>query len=213
MSIRKYNLRKYTIRNNIDDKEEENDDALIRVVNNHIYFYSPVNTNSAIELNTTIHNVSTEIIKRAADYGTLTNTKFLGLENTPIYLHINSEGGEVMAAMSIVDTILNNKVPITSIIEGSAASAATLISIVCHHRQIHTHAMMLIHQISGGFWGKMNEFEDEMKNMKLTMKIVKKLYKQYGNIPEVNLDTVLKKDIWWNSKKCLKLGLVDEFIN
>ena len=72
---------------------------------------------------------------------------------------------------------------------------------------------MLIHQISGGFWGKMNEFEDEMKNMKLTMKIVKKLYKEYGNIPEVNLDTILKKDIWWNSKKCLKLGLVDEIIN
>ena len=176
---------------------------LIKSYNNHIYFYAPVNDKTALALNMTINEVTNKVMKNCVDFEMCPN----------IYLHINSGGGEVNAALSTVDTIRNNKIPIVSIIEGSAASAATLISIVCHERQIHKHAMMLIHQISGGFWGKMEEFKDEMKNMKQTMKIIMKIYKKYGKIPDEKLSELLKKDIWWKSKKCLKMGLVDKIID
>ena len=192
-----------------DECDEDNDEFdaddiahLIKSCNNHIYFYSPVNDKTALALNMTINEVTNKVMKNCVDFEMCPN----------IYLHINSGGGEVNAALSTVDTIRNNKIPIVSIIEGSAASAATLISIVCHERHIHKHAMMLIHQISGGFWGKMEEFKDEMKNMKQTMKIIMKIYKEYGKIPEEKLSELLKKDIWWKSKKCLKMGLVDKVI-
>ena len=45
-----------------------------------------------------------------------------------IYLHINSGGGEVNAALSTVDTIRNNKVPIVSIIEGSGKCRYTYLN-------------------------------------------------------------------------------------
>lgn len=192
-------------RNEEEDSSEDTDNVedLIKYYNNHIYFYAPVNDKSALELNMTINKVTTEVLKNFVDYDIRPN----------IYLHINSEGGEVNAAMSVVDTIRNNRIPIVSIIEGSAASAATLISMVCHERHINKHAMMLIHQISGGFWGKMDEFEDEMKNMKQTMKLIMKIYKNYGKISEENLTKLLKKDIWWKSSKCLKMGLVDKVLD
>lgn len=208
---KRYNFRSKKNEDEDDEVEEENA-GLIRSVNNHIYFYSPIDADSAIELNTLIRKTQTNILRKAVIEDTISNDKYFGTTNTPITLHINSDGGEVMAAMSIVDTIRSSKVPIVSIIEGNAASAATLISMVCHQRKIHKHALMLIHQISGGFWGKMNEFEDEMHNMKLTMKIVKKLYKEYTKIEDEKLNTILKKDIWWNAKKCVKYGLVDEII-
>ena len=60
---------------------------------------------------------------------------------------------------------------------------------------------MLIHQVRGGLWGKMNEFEDEMKNLKTFNDKLIKLYKKYTNITETKLDKILKKDITWSSKK------------
>ena len=59
----------------------------------------------------------------------------------------------------------------------------------------------------------MAEFEDEMKNMKTYNDKLVKLYKQFTNLTEEKLTKIMKKDISWNSKKCIKYGLVDEYYN
>ena len=56
----------------------------------------------------------------------------------------------------------------------------------------------------------MNELEDEMKNLKKLMKMITELYKKYTKLKPNKLDEILKHDIWWDSKECLKVGLVDE---
>ena len=77
-----------------------------------------------------------------------------------IFLHIQSYGGNVHDALSSVDTILNSEIPITTIIEGYAASAATLISIVGDYRYIFKNAYMLVHQLSSEFFGKKCDIDD-----------------------------------------------------
>ena len=99
----------------------------VNAIDNHIYFYSSVSKNSALELNKLIKDVT----KNYCLLKEKNNT-----DPPPIYLHINSYGGSVFAALSIIDHIQNNKIPIYSIIEGAAASAATLISVVCDKRFI-----------------------------------------------------------------------------
>jgi ATP-dependent protease ClpP protease subunit len=207
-------FKKRKIVNEADADDDEDDDiSLVKYLNNHIYFYSPVSLKTCLELNILINKLSNEIINKAILESRLKpKEEFLGLINNPLYIHINSSGGEVMAALSSVDTIRNCKVPIISIIEGEACSAATLISTACHKRQIFENSMMLIHQISGGVWGKMAEFEDEMKNMKSTTELVINLYRKYTKINDIKLTKILKKDLMWDSKKCLKNGLVDEII-
>lgn len=78
----------------------------------------------------------------------------LNVKNIPIYLHINSFGGSLYDAYAAVDTIKNLRVPVYSIIEGCAASAGTIISVVCTKRFIGKNAHMLIHQLSSSMWGK-----------------------------------------------------------
>ena len=112
--------------------------------------------------------------------------------------------------MSTIDTINSLRIPVISIIEGSAASAATMISIVCDYRIILPNSLMLIHQLSSSTWGKMDELEDEMKNLKKLMKKITDLYKKYSKIESSKLKDILKHDIWWDAKECLKKGLVDE---
>ena len=129
-----------------------------------------------------------------------------------IIIRINSEGGDVYAALAIIDTIKNCKVPVHTIIEGCSASAATMISTVATKRSIMENAHMLIHQMSSGFWGKYAEFEDEMQNQNRFMTTIKNIYRENTNLKGRTLDNCPSKDIWWPAETCLKNGLVDEII-
>ena len=175
--------------------------ASVETYKNHIYFYSSVSKKSCLNLNVELRKISQHIIDNGRNL--LNKDKY-------IYLHINSFGGSVFSALSTIDTIINLPVPVVSIIEGAAASAATMISVVCNYRIICPNSYMLIHQLSSSTWGKMAELEEEMQNLKELMNRIKSIYKKHTKIDQKNLDEILKHDLWWDSKKCLKMGLVDK---
>ena len=101
---------------------------------------------------------------------------------------------------------------IITTIDGCAASAATLMSIVANRRLIHEHSFMLIHQLSSGMWGKYEELKDDMKNNNLLMKTIKDIYQKHTKIPKTKLNQILKHDLWLDAKTCLRYGLVDDII-
>ena len=176
----------------------------VTVKDNHIYFYGGVTTSNCLKLNLAIQDISRRLSLVRVD---------LGVDNLKIYLHINSFGGSVFAALSSIDTIIHSDYPIVSIIEGAAASAATLISVVCQERVIRENAFMLIHQMSSSFWGKMEEIKDEFSNLKKLTKKLKRIYKNHTKLDnktsDVKLNHILKRDLWWDSDECMKYGLVD----
>ncbi len=183
-----------------EDNKDKDSDKITRE-NNHIYFYSEIDRDSTFTLNS--------LIREAELYCIVTSFK-LKIDDIPIYLHINSNGGGIYAAFTTIDTIVACKVPVYSIIEGSTASAGTLISVVCNKRYIQPNAYMLIHQLSSGLWGKMNEIEDEFKNLTELMDRIKQIYKDHSKIPRKELSELLKHDLWLNSDTSIKYGLVDE---
>lgn len=175
----------------------------VTVIENNIYFYCGVNKKNIVKLITAIKDVTRRLKIMQIEYG---------VSDIKINLHINSFGGSVFAALSAIDTIMANDVPIISIVEGGAASAATLISVVCHERRITPNSFMLVHQLSSGFWGKMEEIKDEFQNLKKLMKTLTKLYKKHTSIDEsseTTLKDLLKRDLWLSSSECLKYGMVD----
>ena len=193
------NFKKYLL----EDEEEESESLeCIKVIDNHIYFYSEVSIQSILEL--------TEMIKKLTKDLLVLNIQFD--TNVEIWLHINSGGGDVFAILSCIHLIENNKININTIVEGQACSAATFLAMIGKTRQITQNSYMLIHNISSGFWGKMHEFEDEMKNLTLLTKDIRKMYNKYTNIKSKQLDQLLKKDLLLNSKTCVSYGLVDEII-
>ena len=186
-----------------DEDSSNSADDKVRTDNNHIYFYSEVTRPRCLVLNKAIKNLTT----RLHNQGTT-------LENNPanLYLHINSYGGSVFAGLSSVDYILTAKVPVVTIIDGCAASAATLMSVVGTKRLMHRHSFMLIHQLSSGMWGKFEDLKDDIANCELFMDTIKRIYEEHTTIPKKQLNEILKRDIWWDAKTCLKYGLVDEII-
>ena len=173
----------------------------IETIDNHIYYYAEVNTKSAFILVKELHKLESKIQKKKKK-----------TEEDVIHLHIHSEGGCVFSCFTIVDKIRSLKTPVYSYINGMAASSATMISVVCDKRYIYRNAYMLIHQLSSGFSGKYNEIVDDMENNESLMKNIKQIYKEHTNIHGNALDKILKRDIWWNAKKCIECGLADEIL-
>jgi ATP-dependent protease ClpP protease subunit len=171
---------------------------------NHIYFYDDVTTETCLELNRTLIEMAKELQRHSLEYDT---------KPAKIYLHINSDGGELLACFSTVDYIKNCPIPVVSIIEGSAASAATLISCVCHERYMTPNSYMLIHQLRGGYWGKYDEMEEDFENSKKFMEKIYDIYEEHTKLGRKELKKILRKDEWWDYSTCLKYGLVDGFDN
>ena len=176
----------------------------VRVIENKIYFYADIDSTSAVELIKML--VETDI--------KLQNTKnTLGDDYTPVcHLHLSTNGGEIFSAFAIVDTIRQMKSKVYTYVDGAVASAGTLISLAGEKRYMGKYSHLLIHQLSGGMYGKFNEMEDEIYNCTALMKLLKAFYKEKTKMPMKKLDEILNKDIWLSADECLQFGIVDQII-
>jgi ATP-dependent Clp protease, protease subunit len=172
--------------------------------NNHIYLYAEIDRDSSLRVIQDLRNTADDMLAMQL---------IMGLEQPlPIYLHIFSYGGSVNAGFAIVDAIRNSKVPVYSVIEGQAASAATLVSISCHKRFINKHARFLIHELSGFMGGKLSEMQDSIDNAKSLMSSSINIYQEFTKIPKPMLDKLLRHDLDLTPQQCLKWGFVDKIL-
>lgn len=180
----------------------------VSVLHDHIYFYSSIHASSALTVNKLLQETSMRLAPTA-----FSSMQEVGTPS-PIWLHINSYGGEVFSAFAIADTIerIAQIVPVVTIVEGCAASGASFMSIAGTKRLMRKNAYMLIHELNDSAWGRHSDMLDHMESNINLMKTIKEYYKEKTKIPSKELDKILERDVWWNAKKCLKYGLVDAII-
>jgi ATP-dependent protease ClpP protease subunit len=186
-----------------DPQAGSDDNNIVSVQDNKIYFYSEVSRPKILALNKSIVRVGNSIKNRS---------QVLGASDVPIELHICSYGGSVFSGFAAVDYILNSQAPVHSYIDGCAASAATIMSVVADERYMHRHSFMLIHQLSSGMWGNYEALRDSMENCDTLMETIRAIYEKHANIPKKELNDILKRDLWFDAEKCLAYGLVDHII-
>lgn len=174
----------------------------VEVENNKIYFYCPVSDEKVLALNKILHKVDKELQILAVN---------LGLETTfPIELHINSPGGDLLSGFAAYDHIRRCKNPVHTYVDGQAASAASLMSVAGKKRFITENSFILIHQLSSGLYGTHENFRDTFSNQNKMMEKILNIYKKHTNIDEKKLKSILKRDLYLPSEKCLEYGLVDK---
>jgi ATP-dependent Clp protease, protease subunit len=176
----------------------------VTCVDNHIYFYGEVNQDNMATLSRMIKEATKE----------LQITQIIYSMKTPpdLFLHISSLGGDIDPLFGVVDQIESNPVPITTICEGTVASAGTILVCAGHHRQITKNSFMLIHQLASGYWGQMEKLKERMINLEQTMCTLITFYAERTKLKPKQLKKILRKDIEWNAEICLKNGLIDEII-
>lgn len=134
------------------------------------------------------------------------------IEEKHITLNITSNGGIIMQAFSVCDTIKNLRVPVYTVCKGKVASAGTLISVYGTRRYITSNSYMLIHQLSHGVHGTYEIIKQVYENDSELMEHLKRIYLEKTKMTREFIDEQFKNDDYWNASKCLSTGLVDEII-
>lgn len=173
---------------------------------NNIYLYGPVTQESCNELKNALENL---------DFNAQVFKLQYGIDPPPIKLHIQSEGGSLLNAFFITDVIRTLHTPVHTYVEGYAASAASVISVVGERRFITENSLLMMHQLSShadADGAKFEELDDNMKNLNTMMDKLKNIYRLHSNLDADKLNSILMHDVWFDAKKCFEYGLVDEIL-
>lgn len=185
---------------------KQEDDNLIYLKQNHLYFHTEVSEDSVDKIKKLMRQYWNKIssIKKTHEC--------IVFKPKPLYLHIFSPGGCVYSGLSLYDFVLEykKKIPVYTVVEGMAASAATFISVAGTKRFITPNSYMLIHQLSTFIGGNFEQIQDGYDNSKKSMEKIMQIYKTHTKINKKKIPNILKHDLNWDAQECLTNGLVDE---
>lgn len=189
-------------------------------VKNHIYLYNDIDTQITRTLFSVLHETAMGIINNAVENN---------VPIVPIVLHINSCGGNCSDALAIVQCIkdIQNgtihqiggipiKVPVNTIIEGEADSAASLIACVGNERAISKYALSLIHDVRqvgyGSAVNKVDDIEISAKNLQMFKDKFYDIYLSHSKLSKEQLQEIAKKEDYSTPQQLLDWGLVDKIV-
>ena len=131
-----------------------------------------------------------------------------------ITIKLTSDGGECEMGLMAADLIMNCNAYVTVEICGTIASAATLLAVGATHQLVmNRHATILVHQLSSGVIGKLEDIKDYTKSCLKLDEQMKKLYlSRCPLLKEKKLKKLMKREKVLNAEEALTFGLIDYII-
>jgi ATP-dependent protease ClpP protease subunit len=187
-----------------DDKTTEEEYEYIKVINNEIYFYCDVSSDSVLELNVALKKLERDLRLKRVELGEYSDPT--------IRVFIHSDGGELYAGLSAMDHIKSTKAKVVTIADGCCASAAAMMMLGGHERLVTKNGYVLIHQLgTDAAWGKYEDLKDEMENCNKLMEHLKDIVRSVTSLPDKKLNRMMKHDIMLPAESCIKYGVVDGY--
>jgi len=120
-----------------------------------------------------------------------------------VKLIMNNGGGYMDSMLSIRSAIQKSNAKVIAVLDGTVASAATMITMCCDEIEIGDWTSFMIHSSSGGTQGKHHETKAYMEfSDKLLAGVFNDLYKGFLSNKEIN--RVLEgKDLWLDKDEVL----------
>ena len=132
-----------------------------------------------------------------------------------VSFYINSVGGDVNAGKSIFNKIRGMKAHTTTVVDGLAASAASIVAQAGDKRKVSIGSQTMIHCASAGLLGYYNR-EDlkEVTNMlkSVDASIAEILAERTGR-DKTEILSLMQKTTWMTSEEAVEEGFADEVIN
>lgn len=176
----------------------------------------PLDAETDVLLKTRTILLSGEINKDTADS---TIKKLLLLEadnsNEPIWLYINSPGGEVDSGFAIYDMIRFVKPEVKILGIGLIASAAALIfvSVPFERRFALPHSSYLIHQPLASMKGVASDVEIYADKLNRIKKEINKVIADATGKTEDEVALHTDRDYWLTADEAIKYGLVSKILD
>jgi ATP-dependent protease ClpP protease subunit len=124
-------------------------------------------------------------------------------------VHINSGGGEVFDGIAIGNAIRAHKGPVTTVVDGIAASIASVIMQAGQERVMQPGAMMMIHDASGLEWGNAEAMAKMAKTLDQVSANLADIYAERCGGDADGWRTAMRAETWFTAEEAVTHGLAD----
>lgn len=134
------------------------------------------------------------------------------LNGKDVTVRINSGGGDVFAAHAIHNQLIAYKGKVTVVIDGLAASAATIIAVAGDRIIMPSNALFMIHNPAIGlsdYYGA-EELAQAVNALNAIKASIVAAYRKRCNVSAEELAAMMDAETWMGAAECLEKGFVDE---
>eukprot|EP00980_Cylindrotheca_fusiformis_P001797 scaffold406_cov57-Cylindrotheca_fusiformis.AAC.21 len=144
-------------------------------------------------------------------------TQLLFLESEapqkPLYMYINSPGGNVVAGLAIYDTMQYIHPAVHTIATGQAGSMAALLLCGGDVRMALPHAEMLLHQPLGGTTqGMASNIAIQSQELIRQRSVLNELYAKHTGQSIETIEKVMDRNTYMDCPTAMEFGLIDSIL-
>ena len=130
----------------------------------------------------------------------------------PITVWINSPGGDCVAAAQIYNMLMDYSSDVTVVIDGIAASAASVIAMAGTTVKMTPVSLMMIHNPLTIAMGDSEEMRKAIQLLDEVKESIINAYEIKTSMSRTKLSHLMDAETWMNAKKALELGFCDEIM-
>jgi len=138
--------------------------------------------------------------------------KNLGNVNN-IILHINSPGGSVFEGLAIYNQLKAHKASITVLIDGLAASIASVIAMAGDRILMPENAMLMVHDPLALILGNAQDLMKMVETLGVLKQSIISAYRDKTGLSDVQISDLMTAETWMNGKDAVELGFADLLVN
>ena len=130
-------------------------------------------------------------------------------EGKPLMVHVNSRGGDLIAGQAMYSLLINRTGKTSGVIDGIAASAATLPLMACGSVMMNATSMLMIHNASMGTFGNKNEIARDVAALKAFDNSIINAYQLKTGKSRDDLQLLMDNETWLDAREAKRLGFAD----
>lgn len=130
----------------------------------------------------------------------------------PIYIYLNSLGGDITYGLAFMSTIRSSITPIITIVLGMAASMASYIPMVSTKAYAFEDSTICLHDGSVGVMQTRRKANDVMSYVDRCSERMDKIVLQNTKITQEKLDEIADKEYYIFADEAKELGIIDAII-
>ncbi len=133
----------------------------------------------------------------------------------PITVYVNSPGGLADDGFAIYDVLRYVRAPVTTVVTGLAASAATIVMIGASkdRRFVLPHSRIMLHQPSTGIRGTASDIAISAKEILRLRTKANELFARETGKPVDEIERDMHRDFWMSAQEAVDYGLLAKVIS
>lgn len=138
--------------------------------------------------------------------------KLAALDVDEIELHLNSPGGIAFDGITIYNSLRDHKAAVHVVVDGLAASAASLIAQAGDTVKMNQAAQMMIHRSQGMAHGNAEIMLQAFDTLQKMDKSIAGIYAARAGGPVDDWIQAMSKETWYTAEEAVEAGLADETV-